>query len=145
MEEQLLIFGAHQIQVLKFSLLFIISIVIHLKIIHPIFLPITTVYMLILYTTDPLFPDRCIVEISAIDKSPLNNKPNIKIYVDNTDQDDNYRYVLIGIIGRNTTVHAWANSTQMVLPYLLTRDMPILLNLAILITQLEKSVVQVKV
>jgi minor extracellular serine protease Vpr len=69
------------------------------------------VYIDTLYDKDPLFPDRCIVEISAIDKSPLNNKPNIKIYVDNTDQDDNYRYVLIGIIGRNTTVHAWANST----------------------------------
>jgi hypothetical protein len=68
------------------------------------------VYIDTLYDKDPLFPDRCIVEISAVDKSPLNNKPNIKIYVDNTDQDDNYRYVLIGIIGRNTTVHAWANS-----------------------------------
>ncbi len=66
-------------------------------------------YVDTLYDDDLFSPDLCFVTITAVDKSPLNDKPNIQIYFDNTDQDafDENDYVVIGIIGRNTNIHAW--------------------------------------
>jgi len=64
-------------------------------------------YSYTLYDDDPVFPDECLVEITATGNSPLNNKPEILIWVDNTDQDDNYRYVLLEVVGYGTTIHAW--------------------------------------
>jgi subtilisin family serine protease len=53
-----------------------------------------------------VFSDDCLVAIGT-QISPLNNKPNIQIQVDHTDQDDNYKWVLIEIIGKNTTTKMW--------------------------------------
>jgi minor extracellular serine protease Vpr len=66
-------------------------------------------YVDTLYDDDFIAPDLCFVSITAVDKNPINNKPNIQIYFDNTDQDflDENDYVVIGIIARNTKVHAW--------------------------------------
>ncbi len=55
-----------------------------------------------------IFADDCIVNI-ATEISPLNNKPHITINVDHTDQDDNYRWVLIEIIGHNTSTKMWCH------------------------------------
>jgi len=71
-----------------------------------------SVYVDTLYDKDPFFPDRCIVKIIPTSRSWLNNKPNILIYFDNTDQDNSYKYVLIGVIGRNTSVHAWTSKSS---------------------------------
>lgn len=42
--------------------------------------------------------------------SPLNNKPNVSIEVDNTAQPDGDRKVLISIIGHNTSTKMWVNN-----------------------------------
>lgn len=53
-----------------------------------------------------IFSDDLIVDI-ATEINPLNNKPHITIAVDHTDQDDNYKWVLVEIIGHNTSTKMW--------------------------------------
>lgn len=57
--------------------------------------------------------DNLLVNISA-EISPLNNKPNIRVEVDNSAQDDNYRWVLLEIIAYNTQTKMWGgpNNTK---------------------------------
>ena len=71
-------------------------------------------YVDTLYDDDLFFPDLCFVTITTVSMSPINNKPNILINFDNTDQDalDENDYFVIGIIGRNTKIHAWLTSIQ---------------------------------
>lgn len=57
-----------------------------------------------------IFSDDCIVDI-ATEINPLNNKPHITIEVDHTDQDDNYRWVLVEIIGHSTSTKMWATGS----------------------------------
>lgn len=59
-----------------------------------------------LYDNDPLFPDALTVSIST-EINPLNNKPRIYVEVDNSAQDDNYRWVLLEVIGYNTQTKMW--------------------------------------
>ena len=55
---------------------------------------------------DPLFPDECSIKISAeIFKN--NNKPRIQIEVDNTNQDDDYRWVTLTIFSRSNETKMW--------------------------------------
>lgn len=62
-----------------------------------------------LYDNDPLFRDKCYVEIvTGID--PLNNKPRAQLSINNTDQDDNYRHILVEVIAKNTQTKAWIYS-----------------------------------
>lgn len=69
-----------------------------------------TTYNYTLNDNDPFFTDDCIVDIST-EISPLNNKPHIVVEIDHTDQDDNYRWALIEIIGHNTSTKMWASSS----------------------------------
>src|SRR5690606_38363913 len=64
---------------------------------------------------DPFFPDACSVEIST-GISPLNNKPHAQISIDNSAQDDNYRFVLIEVraINTKTKMWAWGNSAKFI-------------------------------
>ncbi len=55
---------------------------------------------------DDVFSDDCIVEI-ATEINPLNNKPHMMIAVDHTDQDDDYRWVLVEIIAHNSSTKMW--------------------------------------
>lgn len=57
-----------------------------------------------------IFSDDLIVDI-ATEINPLNNKPHIIIQVDHTDQDDNYRWVLVEIIGHNTSTKMWCHES----------------------------------
>lgn len=61
-----------------------------------------------LYDND-IFSDECIV-FTGSEINPLNSKPHILLQVDNTDQDDNYRWALVEIIAYNTQIQMWANS-----------------------------------
>lgn len=60
-----------------------------------------------LYDDDPIFPDECIVSISTAISS-LNNKPEVYISIDNSDQDDSYRWAMIEIIAYNTQTKMWS-------------------------------------
>lgn len=69
----------------------------------------TNSYSHTLYDDDTWFPDPCYVQISTgID--PNNNKPRATIYLDHTEQDDNYRFVMIEIIAKSTKTKMWANN-----------------------------------
>ncbi len=70
-------------------------------------------YNYTLIDSDPTDSDECIVSITVEHSNPFNNKPNVKIYFDNTDQDepgDIYDYVEIEIKGSNTSFDAWCCS-----------------------------------
>ncbi len=56
---------------------------------------------------DPFFTDYCYVQI-ATETNQLNNKKRAQIAIDNTEQDDNYRWAVIEIIGSGTQVKLWA-------------------------------------
>lgn len=57
------------------------------------------------------FPDDCIVHITT-GISPLNNKPEVLIEIDHSDQDDSYRWAMIEIIGYNTETKMWSFSNN---------------------------------
>ena len=65
----------------------------------------------ILQDDDIFFPDDLDVDMSA-GINFLNSKPNIQIYIDHTDQDDNYRWAMIEIVAYNTQTKMWANSAE---------------------------------
>lgn len=54
-----------------------------------------------------IFSDDMIVNI-ATEINPNNNKPHIVVEIDHTDQDDDFRWALIEIIGHNTSTKMWA-------------------------------------
>lgn len=65
-------------------------------------------YTASLYDDDFWFPDECYVIIeTGID--PNNNKPRALVYIDNSDQDDYYRMVLIEIRAASTQTKMWGN------------------------------------
>jgi minor extracellular serine protease Vpr len=62
-----------------------------------------------LFDNDPVFPDECLVSISTTISS-LNNKPEVYISIDNSDQDDSYRWAMIEVIAYNTQTKMWSVS-----------------------------------
>jgi subtilisin family serine protease len=60
-----------------------------------------------LYDNDTFSPDACTVAIGS-EINVLNNKPHIIVSVDNTAQDDSYRWAMIEIVGWNTQSKMWA-------------------------------------
>ncbi len=71
----------------------------------------TETYSYNLKDDDLLFPDDCLVDLST-EISPLNDKPHVYIQIDHTDQDDDYRWVVIGILAKNTDTKMWANGGE---------------------------------
>jgi len=67
-------------------------------------------YEFTLYDSDPGSPDPCTVEIGVEHANSNNNKPHVLIYVNSTAQDDDYHYVLLEVVGTNTSFDAWCNS-----------------------------------
>jgi subtilisin family serine protease len=65
-----------------------------------------------LYDAD-FFKDECIVKIAS-EINPLNNKPHVGIVIDNTDQDDSYRWVLLEIKATSGQTNMWINSPNTV-------------------------------
>lgn len=59
-----------------------------------------------LYDAD-VFQDACQVTITT-STYPLNNKRNVQVTIDHTDQDDAYRWVMIDIVGYNVQTKMWA-------------------------------------
>lgn len=57
--------------------------------------------------TDIFQPDTAILQITTVASNPLNNRPYAKIVIDNTTQDDSYKYILIEIRSNNSTVNSW--------------------------------------
>ncbi|RLD24312.1 MAG: hypothetical protein DRI54_06280, partial [Bacteroidetes bacterium] len=49
-------------------------------------------------------------EIGVEHANSNNNKPHVLIYVNSTAQDDDYHYVLLEVVGTNTSFDAWCNS-----------------------------------
>lgn len=56
---------------------------------------------------DPIFSDECKVTMSLQTES--NGKYHATVTIDNTDQDDSYRYAQLDIKSYDATVHAWIN------------------------------------
>ena len=72
-----------------------------------------SVYFDTLYDDDTFFPDDCIVKIASESSNPNNSKPHIIIEnLDNSSQDDDFRYAMIEIIAYSGTVDIWANSAE---------------------------------
>lgn len=63
-----------------------------------------------LYDNDPLFPDLCTVQVSYERINTQNSKPHVQIFINNSNQDDNYKYVLLEIIANDGTVNSWCPS-----------------------------------
>lgn len=66
-------------------------------------------YNFTLYDDDFFIPDPCYVQISAT-QSPLNNKRNVQIIIDNTAQDDSYRWAMVAISATSGQTKMWAFS-----------------------------------
>lgn len=65
-----------------------------------------------LYDNDPFLPDLCSVQVSYESSNTLNGKPHVGLYINNSAQDDNYRYILLEITSNDGTVNSWcANCT----------------------------------
>jgi len=62
-----------------------------------------------LYDYDTFFPDLCTVQVSYESINDLNNKPHVTLSINNSAQDDNFRYVLLEIIALEGTVNSWCN------------------------------------
>lgn len=60
-----------------------------------------------LYDNDPIIPDLCTVQISYERINTQNSKPHVQIRINNSNQDDNYKYVLLEIIANDGTVNSW--------------------------------------
>jgi subtilisin family serine protease len=63
-----------------------------------------------LYDNDPIIPDLCTVQISYERINTQNSKPHVQIRINNSIQDDNYKYVLLEIIANDGTVNSWCPS-----------------------------------
>jgi minor extracellular serine protease Vpr len=64
-----------------------------------------------LYDKDIFSPDDCSINIKT-EINYLNKKPRITVSIDNTAQDDNYRWAMIEIIAYNTQTKMWADDIQ---------------------------------
>ena len=59
---------------------------------------------------DLIFPDDCVVEVTMTASNSNNQKPNAFITIDNTDQGDDYQWVLLEIRNNNNSrIDAWVN------------------------------------
>jgi len=65
-----------------------------------------------LYDDDPFLRDRTIIEFSSEASSDLNSKPHMTIVIDNSAQDNAYKWVYLQIQGKNTIVHSWGNELE---------------------------------
>jgi minor extracellular serine protease Vpr len=63
-----------------------------------------------LYDNDPIIPDLCTVQVSYENVNSQNSKPHVQIFINNSNQDDNYKYVLLEIIANDGTVNSWCPS-----------------------------------
>jgi minor extracellular serine protease Vpr len=57
--------------------------------------------------TDFFQPDNAVLTITTVASNPLNNRPYAKIIINNSAQDDSYKYILIEIRSNNSTVNSW--------------------------------------
>ena len=60
-----------------------------------------------LYDDDTFFPDLCNVVVSYEKVNSQNNKPHVQLYINNSAQDDNYRYISLDFIASDGTVNSW--------------------------------------
>lgn len=63
-----------------------------------------------LYDDDTFIPDLCTVQVSFEQINPQNNKPHVRLYIDNLAQDDNYKYISLDFIASDGTVNSWCQS-----------------------------------
>ena len=56
---------------------------------------------------DFFLPDHCTGTILT-EINPINNKPHARILINNTAQDDSYRYAVIEVLGKNTGIDIWS-------------------------------------
>lgn len=54
-------------------------------------------------------PDGCIVDIVTENKNINNNKPHAVVVIDNREQDDDVRFVLLEVRSNSGTINAWLN------------------------------------
>jgi minor extracellular serine protease Vpr len=69
-------------------------------------------YNYTLQDSDPMYSDEVPVTIVVEHSNPHNNKPHVYIEFDNTDQDESgdiYDYVMLEVIGTNTSFDAWCS------------------------------------
>ena len=59
-----------------------------------------------LYDND-IFQDLCTVNVSYEKVNSQNNKPHLQLFIDNSAQDDNYRYITLDFIAPDGTVNSW--------------------------------------
>ena len=65
-----------------------------------------------LYDDDPIIPDLCNVQVSFESSNSQNSKPHVFLNINNTSQDDNYKYIVLEIISNDGHVNSWcANCT----------------------------------
>ena len=57
---------------------------------------------------DSYSADQCYISV-GIERSDNNNKNRILIHINNSSQDDDYKYPIIQIVGNNGSLHAWLN------------------------------------
>lgn len=60
-----------------------------------------------LYDADVFVPDLCTVQVTYEKTNNQNNKPHVQLYINNSLQDDNYRYILIEVTSTNGVVNTW--------------------------------------
>jgi minor extracellular serine protease Vpr len=60
-----------------------------------------------LYDDDTFIPDLCTVQVSFEQINPQNNKPHVRLYINNLAQDDNYKYISLDFIASDGTVNSW--------------------------------------
>jgi minor extracellular serine protease Vpr len=63
-----------------------------------------------LYDDDTFVPDLCSVQVSFEQINPQNNKPHVRLYINNLAQDDNYKYISLDFIASDGTVNTWCQS-----------------------------------
>ena len=62
-----------------------------------------------LYDDDIFVPDLCTVMVSYEKVNALNNKPHVKLIINNSAQDDNFKYISLDFIDSDGTVNSWCN------------------------------------
>lgn len=60
-----------------------------------------------LFDDDPFITDLCSVQVSYENSNIQNNKPHVQLNIDNSVQDDNFKYVVLEIIANDGTVNTW--------------------------------------
>ncbi len=62
-----------------------------------------------LYDDDIFVPDLCTVMVSYEKVNALNNKPHVKLIINNSAQDDSFKYISLDFIDSDGTVNSWCN------------------------------------